>query len=251
MLKVAIDAHAAQLKQLGVTQDDESAKAMKGLNAFLLGDVEGGKLPDPAPYVAPDFGSATGRELLGKVLERARQVDWVGISEGLDQKGREEVARFRAIVSEMEKEMSKVHANYTVKINWEEWKNKIDPALVSRMESLVNGLKMPSFEQLRSGASSQLGSLDAQLADINKTATAALADVEKRYAELSAEREGLRALARQAVLGITTEQELAANPLMAKAVEEARDNHQWNAPSSWAAAEAAAKAFGKVKSNPQ
>merc|ERR1711991_1034449 len=44
--------------------------------------------------VAPDFGKAKGKELLGKVLERSREVDWTAMAEGLDAGSREELARF-------------------------------------------------------------------------------------------------------------------------------------------------------------
>eukprot|EP00300_Choanocystis_sp_HF-7_P034373 c47083_g1_i1.p1 GENE.c47083_g1_i1~~c47083_g1_i1.p1 ORF type:complete len:295 (+),score=74.33 c47083_g1_i1:33-887(+) len=245
VLKVAIETHGKIVSDLGITQDEETATAMKGLNAFLLGDVESGKLPDPVAYVAPNFGNATGRELLGKVLERARAVDWVGMSEGLDAKGREEIARFRTVCATMEKEMARAHQNYTTTIDWAAWKEKLDPALVGRVEAIVKNLKVPSFESLRAGAAVNVASLDAQMEEINKAATAVLKDTEVRFGELTAEREALREQARRAVLGTSTFDELKESPIMAKAIEDARDNHQWNAPTSWAQAEEAAKVFQK------
>merc|ERR1712065_37223 len=165
----AIEESAATAEELGVAHDEESAAALEELKAFMVGSPESGSLPEPEAYVAPDFGKAKGKELLGKVLERSREVDWTGMAEGLDAGSREELAKFRSVVSQMEKEMSRVYNEYEYAIDFEDWKTKVDPALVSEIETIVEGL-------------------DAQLDQINQEATATLKDAEIRYAELTAER---------------------------------------------------------------
>ena len=245
VLKKALDEHKATVAELEVAHDEETTKALGELDAFILGDVEGGKLPDPEAYVAPDFGKAQGRELLAKVLERSREVDWNGMAEGLDANSREELARFRSIVADMEKEMTRVYNEYEYSIDFEEWKTKIDPQLVSDVQKIVSGLKVPSFESLAAQADDALADLDAQLNAINKEATATLKDAEVRYAQLAAEREGLRDMARDSVFGTTVDDVLDKNPLMADEIKANIEADKWDTPTQWDNAEAASKSLQK------
>jgi len=241
----AIEESAATAEELGVAHDEESAAALEELKAFMVGSPESGSLPEPEAYVAPDFGKAKGKELLGKVLERSREVDWTGMAEGLDAGSREELARFRSVVSQMEKEMSRVYNEYEYAIDFEDWKTKVDPALVSEIETIVKGLKVPSFETLAAQADGALEDLDAQLDQINQEATATLKDAEIRYAELTAEREGLRDLARHSVFGTTVDDVLDANPLMADEIKANIAADKWDTPTKWDKAEEASKALQK------
>merc|ERR1711991_813207 len=206
----AIEESAATAEELGVAHDEESAAALEELKAFMVGSPESGSLPEPEAYVAPDFGKAKGKELLGKVLE-----------------------------------LSRVYDEYEYAIDFEEWKTKVDPALVSEVESIVKGLKVPSFESLAAQADGALEDLDAQLDQINKEATATLKDAEIRYAELTAEREGLRDLARHSVFGTTVDDVLDANPLMADEIKANIAADKWDTPTKWDKAEEASKALQK------